>query len=79
MKIKSMELFKVPPRWLFLKITTDSGLVGWGEPAIEGKSDTVAAAVEEMKEYVIGRNANEIEDLWQVHVPLPPSTAADRY
>jgi galactonate dehydratase len=66
MKIKSMELFKVPPRWLFLKITTDSGLVGWGEPAIEGKSDTVAAAVEEMKEYVIGRNANEIEDIWQV-------------
>ncbi|HBM80757.1 MAG TPA: galactonate dehydratase [Clostridiaceae bacterium] len=66
MKIKSMELFKVPPRWLFLKITTESGLVGWGEPVVEGKADTVAAAVEEMKEYVIGRNANDIEDIWQV-------------
>ncbi|HHW31766.1 MAG TPA: galactonate dehydratase [Clostridiaceae bacterium] len=66
MKIKTMELFKVPPRWLFLKITTESGLVGWGEPIVEGKADTVAAAVEEMKEYVIGRNANDIEDIWQV-------------
>jgi galactonate dehydratase len=66
MKVKSMELFKVPPRWLFLKVTTESGLVGWGEPVVEGKADTVAAAVEEMKEYVIGRNANEIEDIWQV-------------
>ena len=66
MKIINMELFKVPPRWLFLKITTESGLVGWGEPVIEGKADTVAAAVEEMKEYVIGRNANDIEDIWQV-------------
>ena len=66
MKIKSLELFKVPPRWLFLKITTESGLTGWGEPVVEGKADTVAAAVEEMKDYVIGRNANDIEDIWQV-------------
>lgn len=66
MKIKSMELFKVPPRWLFLKITTESGLVGWGEPVIEGKADTVAAAVEEMKDYLIGRNAGDIEDIWQL-------------
>ena len=32
MKIAKLELFKVPPRWLFLKMTTDDGLVGWGEP-----------------------------------------------
>lgn len=66
MKIRSMELFKVPPRWLFLKVVTESGLVGWGEPVVEGKADTVAAAVEEMKEYIIGRNAGDIEDIWQV-------------
>ena len=66
MKIKSLELFKVPPRWLFLKVTTESGLVGWGEPIVEGKADTVAAAVEEMKDYVIGRKAGDIEDIWQV-------------
>lgn len=42
MKIKSLELFQVPPRWLFLKITTESGYTGWGEPVIEGKASTVA-------------------------------------
>ncbi|WHH61295.1 galactonate dehydratase [Petroclostridium sp. X23] len=66
MKIRSLELFKVPPRWLFLKITTESGLVGWGEPVVEGKADSVAAAVKEMEEYLIGRSAGDIEDIWQV-------------
>ena len=66
MKIKKMELFKVPPRWLFLKITTDDGIVGWGEPIVEGKADTVATAVREMQDYLIGRNAGDIEDIWQV-------------
>ena len=37
MKIRSLELFTVAPRWLFLKVTTESGLVGWGEPVVEGK------------------------------------------
>lgn len=66
MKIKSLELFKVPPRWLFLKVTTESEIVGWGEPVVEGKADTVAAAVKEMEDYIIGRNAGDIEDIWQV-------------
>jgi galactonate dehydratase len=66
MKIRSLELFQVPPRWLFLKITTEDGLVGWGEPVVEGKAATVQAAVEEMSDYLIGKEANHIEDLWQV-------------
>jgi galactonate dehydratase len=65
-KIKSMELFQVPPRWLFLKITTEDGLVGWGEPVVEGKAATVQAAVEEMSDFLIGKEAGNIEDLWQV-------------
>jgi galactonate dehydratase len=66
MKIKDVEMFKVPPRWLFLKITTDNGTVGWGEPVIEGKADTVRAAVNEMASYIIGKDARMIEDIWQV-------------
>ncbi len=66
MKIRSLETFKVPPRWLFLKILTDDGLIGWGEPIVEGRADTVRAAVEEMGEYLIGKDASRIEDLWQV-------------
>lgn len=66
MKIAKLELFQVPPRWLFLKIETDDGLVGWGEPVVEGKADTVRAAVEEMGDYLIGRDPMRIEDLFQV-------------
>lgn len=65
MKIQSMELFKVPPRWVFLKITTDDGLVGWGEPIVEGKADTVIACVNELKDMLIGKEAGHIEALWQ--------------
>jgi L-alanine-DL-glutamate epimerase-like enolase superfamily enzyme len=43
--IESIQLFKIPQRWLFLKITTSDGIEGWDEPIIEGKADTVAAAV----------------------------------
>jgi len=66
MKIKSYELFQVPPRWLFLKIETDEGIIGWGEPVIEGRAATVKTAVDELMEYLIGKNALLIEDHWNV-------------
>ena len=66
MKITALELFPVAPRWLFLKISTDSGLSGWGEPVVEGRAATVAAAIGEMEGYVLGRNPGDIEDIWQV-------------
>jgi galactonate dehydratase len=66
MKIKSYELFQVPPRWLFLKIETDEGITGWGEPVIEGKAATVRAAVEELMENLVGKDPMNIEDHWNV-------------
>lgn len=66
MKITSLELFKVPPRWLFLKLSTDEGVCGWGEPIVEGRADTVAAAVRELGEQLIGRDPDPINDIWQV-------------
>lgn len=66
MKITKLELFKVPPRWLFLKIETDEGITGWGEPVVEGKADTVAAAVMEMSDHIIGKDPMRIEDMFQV-------------
>lgn len=65
MKITQIELFKVPPRWLFVKVSTDEGLFGWGEPIVEGHADTVEAAVREMEDFLIGRNPDLIEDIWQ--------------
>ncbi|WP_436486665.1 galactonate dehydratase [Chitinophaga sp. ARDCPP14] len=66
MKIKSYELFQVPPRWLFLKIETDEGIIGWGEPVIEGKAATVKTAVDELMEYLLGKDPMHIEDHWNV-------------
>lgn len=64
MKIKNFELFRVPPRWLFLKIQTDEEIVGWGEPVIEGKAATVKTAVCELMENLIGKDPMTIEDHW---------------
>ncbi|MFT4297363.1 MAG: galactonate dehydratase [Micropruina sp.] len=66
MKITSMTTFVVPPRWLFLKIETDEGVVGWGEPVLEGRAASVAAAVEELSDYLIGQDPRRIEDHWTV-------------
>lgn len=63
--VKSFELFKVPPRWLFLRIETTNGVVGWGEPNLEGYSDTVATAVTEMMGSVVGEDASRIQYIWQ--------------
>lgn len=66
MKITRFELFQVPPRWLFLRIDTDAGIAGWGEPVIEGRAATVRTAVEELMEHLIGKNPLNIEDHWNV-------------
>lgn len=66
MKIARMETFLVPPRWLFLRIETDDGVVGWGEPIVEGKAETVRAAVTELSEQLIGADPLRIEDHWQL-------------
>lgn len=66
MKITDVETFLVPPRWLFLKISTDDGISGWGEPVVEGRAETVRAAVHELAELVLGQDPLRIEDHWQV-------------
>ncbi|MFB6150851.1 MAG: galactonate dehydratase [Haloarculaceae archaeon] len=65
-RITGYELFEVPPRWLFLRIETADGSVGWGEPIVEGRARTVRAAVEElMDNYLLGEDPADIEDHWQ--------------
>ena len=65
MEIVDYDLYEVPPRWLFLKLTTADGTVGWGEPVVEGRAKTVRAAVEELlDQYLLGEDALRIEDHW---------------
>jgi galactonate dehydratase len=66
MKITKLTTYIVSPRWLFLKIETDEGIVGWGEPVVEGRALTVEAAVHEMSDYLIGKDPFLIEDHWTV-------------
>ena len=66
MKISDIRTYLVRPRWGFVEIETDAGLIGWGEPVIEGKAATVRACVEEMKPYLIGADPMKIEDVWNV-------------
>ena len=65
MKITALKTYLVPPRWLFLKIQTDEGLTGWGEPVLEGHAETLATKIEEFADFLIGRNPLHIEDIWQ--------------
>jgi galactonate dehydratase len=66
MIIEKIDIYKVPPRWVFIRLTTRSGITGWGEPAVEGKSDSVIAVVKDFAPLLIGKDARQIEDLFQV-------------
>lgn len=65
MKITALKTFIVPPRWLFLKIETEEGIIGWGEPVIEGKAQTVETCVHEMADCLVGQDPMRSEDHWQ--------------
>ncbi|MGW6843297.1 galactonate dehydratase [Streptomyces sp. NPDC054958] len=66
MKITSLRTYLVAPRWCFLRVDTDEGITGWGEPVVEGRAHTVAAAVEELSDHLVGQDPMCIEDHWQV-------------
>ncbi len=65
MKITKIETFRIIPRWLLLRLETDDGLAGWGEPVVEGRAGTTEAAVHELSEYIIGSDPRDVENLWQ--------------
>jgi galactonate dehydratase len=65
MKITKLTTFLVKPRWVFLKMETDEGVTGWGEPVVEGWSRTTAEAVQEIGRYLIGQDPRRIEHHWQ--------------
>ncbi len=65
-QIARIETFLIPPRWLFVRVETDTGIVGWGEPVVEGRAETVRTAVEQLSELLIGQDPLRIQDHWQV-------------
>ena len=65
LKITKLETFLVKPRWLFLKIHTNAGIVGLGEPIMEGRALTCAEAVEEIEPYLVGKDPRRVVHHWQ--------------
>lgn len=65
MKITRISTYRVLPRWLFVKVETDEGISGWGEPVVEGHARTVEAAVHEIGDYILGADPGRINDIWQ--------------
>ena len=65
LKITKLETFLVKPRWLFLKIHTDAGIVGLGEPVLEGRARTCAEAVKEIEPYLVGKDPRRVVHHWQ--------------
>ena len=65
LKITKLETFLVQPRWLFLKVHTNAGLVGLGEPLVEGRALTVQTAIKEIEPYLIGKDPRQVVHHWQ--------------
>jgi galactonate dehydratase len=65
LKVTKLETFLVQPRWLFLKVHTDAGITGLGEPVVEGRAETVAAAVKEIEPYLVGKDPRQVTHHWQ--------------
>src|SRR5258706_4197690 len=65
MNIVRIEQFFPRVRTRLVKITTDAGLIGWGETTLEGKPRSTVAAVEELADYLIGKDPLRIEQHWQ--------------
>jgi galactonate dehydratase len=64
-KITRLETILVKPRWLFLKIHTDAGIVGLGEPVTEGRALTCAQAIQEVAPYLVGKDPRAVVHHWQ--------------
>ncbi|BDZ49394.1 galactonate dehydratase [Frondihabitans sucicola] len=66
MRITAVETFVLGNRRVLVKVSTDAGIAGWGEPTLEGWALTARAAVERMAEFLIGQDPRRITRLWQV-------------
>ena len=66
MKIARIETFYVPPRWLFVRVESDEGAVGWGEASLEGWAEAVDGAFEALRDRFLGHDPFRIEDVFQI-------------
>ncbi|KIL64099.1 hypothetical protein M378DRAFT_24716 [Amanita muscaria Koide BX008] len=64
-QIVKIETFRLPPRWLFIRVETADGFVGWGEATLEGHTEAVEGAFEDLRSRFMHWDADNIQDIWQ--------------
>lgn len=64
--IGKIEAFAVRPRWVFVRIETNQGAVGWGEATLEGHAESVIGALDAARDRLVGHDPDRIEDAWQM-------------
>ena len=52
--------------FVYVRLHTDEGLVGLGEPACSGKEQALVGALRELETYLIGADPFQIEKLWSL-------------
>lgn len=67
MKVTHLDVFPVGAgwrTWVFVRVGTDDGIVGWGEATMVFGDSAVLGAIEDLREFVIGIDPLRIEDFW---------------
>lgn len=64
--IKSIEYFRVMPRWIFVKIVDSEDHVGWGEATLEGHTEAIEGTLDGFIKRFTGLEADDIEQIWQL-------------
>lgn len=72
-KIKSIEHFRVLPRWLFVKIHDEEGHSGWGEATLEGHTQAVEGCLDALRARLLGYEAKYLHP----KKPEDPELTAD--
>lgn len=66
MKVFGVSLTRESDRpYVFVKLETNEGLVGWGEATLEGKAGAVIACVNDFRDFIIGADPMQVEHHWQ--------------
>jgi galactonate dehydratase len=66
LKITKLEIIPVNSlRSIFVKMHTDAGIVGLGEGTVEGKIETVVAAIVQLQDYLVGKDPRQPVHHWQ--------------
>jgi galactonate dehydratase len=75
LRITGMKVFGVtmPPNvgradrpYVFVKLETNQGVVGWGEATLEGKAAAAMACVEDLRDFLMGSDPMQVEHLYQL-------------